>query len=410
MCGILGIVGRPRSESLDAVELLRHRGPDGEGRWLGPNAGPRDAATRDHRSRDRGPAGVERARRRRRRRQRRALQLPRASLRPRGEGPHVPRCRRRRARAAPLRGARRALRRAPARDVRDRALGRVEGTPPARPRSLRDQAALPRRRWGRPRVLVGARAAARARRVVRARPRGDRGLPRARLRPRNPDGNRRRAEARSRCAARAREREHARGAVVAPGAARAPARGDARGGGAPAPALGRPARGAALRRPRLVADRIARSAGARPAAAHVHRRVRRRRLRRARAGARDRPRDRLAARGADGRDRRRGGSADDRRAARAAVRGPRRDPALVPLPRRRGRGEGRARRRRRRRGLRRLLALRVGPGRRPPGRARPARAAAPGARRPQERRASRVEAARSTRRSPKRPAICRGSR
>ena len=39
MCGILGIVGRPRAEALDAVELLRHRGPDGEGRWVGERAG-----------------------------------------------------------------------------------------------------------------------------------------------------------------------------------------------------------------------------------------------------------------------------------------------------------------------------------------------------------------------------------
>jgi asparagine synthase (glutamine-hydrolysing) len=38
MCGILGIVGRPRAESLDAVELLRHRGPDGDGRWVGASA------------------------------------------------------------------------------------------------------------------------------------------------------------------------------------------------------------------------------------------------------------------------------------------------------------------------------------------------------------------------------------
>jgi asparagine synthase (glutamine-hydrolysing) len=35
MCGILGIVGRPRPASLDAIELLRHRGPDGDGRWSG---------------------------------------------------------------------------------------------------------------------------------------------------------------------------------------------------------------------------------------------------------------------------------------------------------------------------------------------------------------------------------------
>ena len=39
MCGILGIVGRPRREALDAVELLRHRGPDGDGRWVGERAG-----------------------------------------------------------------------------------------------------------------------------------------------------------------------------------------------------------------------------------------------------------------------------------------------------------------------------------------------------------------------------------
>ena len=35
MCGILGIVGSPGAASLDAIELLRHRGPDGEGRWAG---------------------------------------------------------------------------------------------------------------------------------------------------------------------------------------------------------------------------------------------------------------------------------------------------------------------------------------------------------------------------------------
>jgi asparagine synthase (glutamine-hydrolysing) len=39
MCGILGIVGRPRPESLGAVDLLRHRGPDGEGRWSGDGVG-----------------------------------------------------------------------------------------------------------------------------------------------------------------------------------------------------------------------------------------------------------------------------------------------------------------------------------------------------------------------------------
>jgi len=39
VCGILGIVGRPTPATLDAVDLLRHRGPDGEGRWSGDGAG-----------------------------------------------------------------------------------------------------------------------------------------------------------------------------------------------------------------------------------------------------------------------------------------------------------------------------------------------------------------------------------
>jgi asparagine synthase (glutamine-hydrolysing) len=39
MCGILGIAGRPPASALDAVELLRHRGPDGEGRYLGDSVG-----------------------------------------------------------------------------------------------------------------------------------------------------------------------------------------------------------------------------------------------------------------------------------------------------------------------------------------------------------------------------------
>ncbi len=39
MCGILGITGRFAPERLDALDLLRHRGPDGEGRWIGTSAG-----------------------------------------------------------------------------------------------------------------------------------------------------------------------------------------------------------------------------------------------------------------------------------------------------------------------------------------------------------------------------------
>jgi asparagine synthase (glutamine-hydrolysing) len=39
MCGILGTVGRFAPEQLDVVELLRHRGPDGGGRWTAPAVG-----------------------------------------------------------------------------------------------------------------------------------------------------------------------------------------------------------------------------------------------------------------------------------------------------------------------------------------------------------------------------------
>jgi asparagine synthase (glutamine-hydrolysing) len=39
MCGILGMVGSPPSGALDAVELMRHRGPDGEGRHVSERVG-----------------------------------------------------------------------------------------------------------------------------------------------------------------------------------------------------------------------------------------------------------------------------------------------------------------------------------------------------------------------------------
>ena len=393
MCGILGIVGNPRSESLDAVELLRHRGPDGEGRWLGPNAGLAmrrlaiiDLETGDQPvSNERGDVvAVVNGELYNYRELRADLVAKGHTFRGVGDVELVPHL---------------------YEEYGDRFVEHLRGMfAIALWDDSRDRLVLARDRFGikplyladvseglafsselAPLLALGASSEPDLEAIADYLVLG--------YVPGNADGHPRRAEAGARRAARARRRADARGAVVAPGAARAPARGDARGSGAAAPALRRPARGAPLRRPRLVADRVACGARARPAAAHVHGRFRRRRVRRARAGARDRPRDRVAARGADGRDRRRGGSAGDRGTARAAARRPRRDPALVPLPRRRVRGEGRARRRRRRRGLRRLLALRVGPGRRPPWSARPARAAAPGARRPQERRAPRVEAA-----------------
>ena len=191
----------------------------------------------------------------------------------------------------------------------------------ARARPLRDQAALPRRRRGRARVRVGARAAARARRVVGARPRGDRGLPRARLRPRRRG---RGSSARAKLGpgallvhedGRTREeqwwrpepREHPLEETLAE-AVRLHLRSDVPlavllSGGLDSSLI------ASLAAHELDLPLRTFTVGFADAA-----------LRRARAGARDRARDRVAARGADGRDGRRGGPAGDRRAARAAAR------------------------------------------------------------------------------------------
>src|SRR5918995_1611739 len=39
MCGIIGVAGKFRPDTLDAIDLLRRRGPDGEGRWAGDGVG-----------------------------------------------------------------------------------------------------------------------------------------------------------------------------------------------------------------------------------------------------------------------------------------------------------------------------------------------------------------------------------
>ena len=77
----------------------------------------------------------------RRRLQRRDLQLRRAARRARGRGPPFATALRHRGDRAPLRGARRRLRRAPARDVRVRALGPRRRATAARARPVRHQAA-----------------------------------------------------------------------------------------------------------------------------------------------------------------------------------------------------------------------------------------------------------------------------
>ncbi len=239
------------------------------------------------------------ARRRRRGRQRRALQLPRAARRARREGhtssgatgdvelvPHL----------YEEHGERfvERLRGMFALALWDESRERLA----ARARPLRDQAALPRRARGR-RARVRVRAARRCSRSAPPPSRGPRGrrrLPRARLRVGRADGAPRRAAAR--CPARLlvhERRAHARGALVDARSRREAPVEETLAGRSAAPALGRAARRAPLRRPRLVADRVARGRRARGAAADLHRRVRRRRARRARAGARGRAGDRHAA-------------------------------------------------------------------------------------------------------------------
>ena len=138
---------------LEAVRRMNSRlvAPRPRQRWPLPRRRRRagDAAALDHRPRARRPADLQRGRQRHRRPERRDLQLPRAA---------------RRAGARAATASRTAsdtevlvhlyeehgdaLRRAPARDVRDRPLGRARAPPAPRPRPLRDQAALlPARRW-----------------------------------------------------------------------------------------------------------------------------------------------------------------------------------------------------------------------------------------------------------------------
>ena len=98
-------------------------------------------------------------------------------------GPSLPHPRRHRGPAAPLRGARRPLRRASARHVRDRDLGRTPAAARARTRPLRNQAALlPRSRQRACLRLGAARPASR-----RDRPRRAGGVPRVQLDPRTAD-------------------------------------------------------------------------------------------------------------------------------------------------------------------------------------------------------------------------------
>ena len=129
MCGIAGIVKLDPAETVDEARLkrmrdvLRHRGPDGEGLWIdGPvGLGHRRLAIVDVAGGHQPMANEDGTRVDRL--QRRDLQPRRAAPRPRGARPSLPHALRHRDDPPPLRGGGRALRRAAARHVRLRASG-----------------------------------------------------------------------------------------------------------------------------------------------------------------------------------------------------------------------------------------------------------------------------------------------
>ena len=102
----------------------------------------RHDAAGDHRPRHRPPADDQRRRQHDPRLQRRDLQLPRAARRARSARPSLPHAERHRGDPAGLGGRRRGLRRAPARDVRLRHLGRAPAHALPGARSRRQEAAL----------------------------------------------------------------------------------------------------------------------------------------------------------------------------------------------------------------------------------------------------------------------------
>ena len=128
MCGICGVVsarGRVDRDLLAAMAAtLAHRGPDSEGTFVDGGAGlaARRLAIIDLDSRR--PADLERGRHRDRRPERRDLQLPRADARARARGPPVRDALGHRDARPRLRGVGPRVRRAAARHVRRRDLGR----------------------------------------------------------------------------------------------------------------------------------------------------------------------------------------------------------------------------------------------------------------------------------------------
>ena len=264
MCGICGLLAPDVADPalVQAMnDAIVHRGPDHGA------VAPYGRCTLalppplDHRPPDRRPAARERERLGRRGLQRRALQLPRAPARARGEGARDPGDGRLAADPARLRGVGRRVR-LPARgDVRDRALGPRGRAARARARPAREEAAALCRAARRVACLrlrdEGAPSAPEA--PSRARPAAARRLPRAPVRAAlRAEGGR---EGAAGLVRRRRGRVGAGRAILAAaaggrardgrGMGRAgPRRGDR--GGSPAARLGRAPRRAALGRARLL--------------------------------------------------------------------------------------------------------------------------------------------------------------
>ena len=159
----------------------------------------RGPAALDHRPRHGEPAPGERGRHDPGQPERRDLQLRRAASGAARPRPHAAHAGGHRDHRPAVRGLRRPVRRAPARDVRDRDLGLAPQAPRARPRPAGQEADLlddPRRpaRLG----LRAQGAAGRSLAAARARPRGARPLPPVPVHPGAGDDPPRRPQARAR--------------------------------------------------------------------------------------------------------------------------------------------------------------------------------------------------------------------
>ena len=149
---------------------MPHRGPDDAGTWVSDDRrvafGHRRLSIVDL-SRCRPPADDERGRHALDHLQRRDLQPRRAARRARGQGPRLPLAHRHRDDPPPLRGGGPALRRAAARDVRVRDLGRAHGANSSSPATA--SASSPSTTRARPAASCSPRRSRRCSRTRRSR-------------------------------------------------------------------------------------------------------------------------------------------------------------------------------------------------------------------------------------------------